>query len=243
VPATAIGALIALLLAPGFLLVRGYERRRLHTPPDRDIYALAEAIVASAIWLGLAWLVVTKIFDVNLRRIGILPADQAVLGRHPIEVIGLALAVVLVPYPLGVLAAWVADRIDGSRTPRVVRFKRRARRFGFFAVPTAWDEMWTRAQNAGRAHVVLKLKDGSYVVGGYGRPGRADVSPAATRGVYLSRAHAQVDPSFSGGLSLLLNLDENYEAVLKDPGFHPIVDEVGVFVDGDEVLAAFVRRA
>ena len=115
---------------------------------------------------GLAWVFVTKILDIDLKQLGLLPADQSRLARHPVDIVIFGLAVVLIPYPVGVIADWIADSIDGSKRERVAAFRRRARRFGFFSVPTAWDEMWTRAQSAGKAHVVLKLKDGSFVVGG-----------------------------------------------------------------------------
>jgi Family of unknown function (DUF6338) len=39
------------VIVPGFLLIGGYNRTRAHTLPPHDFYLLAQAVVASLLWL------------------------------------------------------------------------------------------------------------------------------------------------------------------------------------------------
>lgn len=242
-PATAIGALIALLIAPGFLLVRGYDRRQYRSEPDRDVYAVAEAIVASAIWLGIAWVILAKLFSGTVERIGVIPTDANKIEDHPIGVVVLALLLILLPYGVGVLCAVAANRLARATRWPFSYLRWAARRLGFFKVPNAWDRAWAQLERFGAGHVVMKMKDGSFVVGGFGKQSRIDVSPLTVHGVYLHKAHAHASAEYAGGVGKLLNLEHFRDELLADPAFQPVTDEVGVLVDGDEVTAVFFREA
>jgi hypothetical protein len=243
VPLTAIGALIALLIAPGFLLIRGYERRRYRHQPDRDIYAVAEAIVASAIWLGLSWVVLLRIFGDPLSDVGLFPVDEKRLEDHPLGVVSLGLAVILLPYGVGVGGAAVGNALSRTTRRPFSWLRWTLWKLGFFKIPNAWDRAWAQLERHGAGHVVIKMKDGSFVVGGYGKQSRIDVSPLPTRTIFLPKGHAHAGPAFAGGPGMLLNLEQNREQLLADPAFQPVTDEVGVVVDGDEIAAVFFRKA
>lgn len=164
-------------IAPGFVAIRGFSRRRYRTVPDRDLYALAGAAVVSAIWLGFLWLVLLPLGD-PLLHWGVIPYDAALLDDHRADVVWLGLAAICVPFPLGSLAAISLDFIegrfkkDGSKTWVFLRWA------GFFRPPTAWDKAWLRfARKFGGGEVIVQMRDGLIVRGGFGESSQADLSP------------------------------------------------------------------
>ena len=116
---TTIEAFIVLILgiAPGFVGIRGYSRRRYKTVPDRDLYALAGAGVVSAIWLGAVWLASIH-FGNPLRDWGVVPFDGGTVERNRLEVGYFGLGVICAPYLFGLLAALVMDRLEALSRSR-----------------------------------------------------------------------------------------------------------------------------
>src|SRR4051812_14953713 len=96
-------------------MVSGYSRRRFHRPPVRDLYALAQAVIASAIWLAVVWLVLLAVGD-PLRQWGLVPLATKELANHRSDVVWLGLAVAILPYGLGALAATAVDWLSIDRS-------------------------------------------------------------------------------------------------------------------------------
>jgi hypothetical protein len=237
-PATETAVVIALLFAPGFLMVRGYGRRRHRRVPERDVYAVSEALVASAIWLAFAWLVI-RIFGEPLSEWGILPHDSERLAKHEVHAILLGFGLLVIPYWIGMLSALVVDKIGVSENFRPIR--KLLRKWGLLKTSTAWDQAWLSVfRRDESARVVVQLCDGSYIAGGYGKGGQVDLSPLPHK-LYLPRIYAYAEAGFPGGVGELLqggNLANKY----PPPLFQPVPDEnsTGVFVDGDQIRALYV---
>jgi hypothetical protein len=189
-------------IAPGFVAIRGFSRRRYRTVPDRDLYAIAGAAVVSAIWLGFLWLLLLLLGD-PLREWGVIPYSSALLEEHRADVVWLGLAAICLPFPLGSLAAISLDFIegrfkkDGSKAWAFLRWA------GFFRPPTAWDKAWLRfARKYGAGEVIVQMQDGLIVRGGFGKSSQADLSPNAPHlflesgyGYLLADGDSDSDPS------------------------------------------------
>lgn len=237
-PATETAVVVALLFAPGFLMVRGYGRRRHRHVPERNVYAVSEALVASAIWLAFAWLVI-RAFGEPLSEWGILPHDSGRLARHEAHAILLGFTLLVAPYGIGMLAALLVDKIGVSDDFRSIR--KLLQKWGLLKTSTAWDQAWLSVfRRDESARVVIQLCDGSYIAGGYGKGGQVDLSPLPHK-LYLPRIYAYAEAGFPGGVGELLqggDLAQKY----PPPAFQPVPEEgnAGVFVDGDQIRAVYV---
>jgi hypothetical protein len=120
VPSTLEGILVFVLaIAPGYLLVRGFSVGRNHVAPGRDLYVLAEAVVASVLWLAVVYLFAEE----RLSEYGLLPRNDTTLEAKGDHVAVFLLVVVLAPYVLGRAlglglrvairaTGWVLGRVD-----------------------------------------------------------------------------------------------------------------------------------
>jgi hypothetical protein len=140
--------------------------------------------VISAVWLGLVWLVLLGAGD-PLSDWGVFPLDTSLLVDHRADAVLLALAVIGTPYGLGVMFAAVLDRIELTTNQWLWRQMRRA---GFFRAPTAWDRGWARfrRKHGGVGDVLISLKSGLVIRGGFGSSSQADLSPNPAQ-VYLEQ--------------------------------------------------------
>jgi len=212
-------ALTVLILgvAPGYMGIRGYSRRRYRSVPDRDLYALAGAVVVSAIWLAAIWLFLLAVGD-PLKHWGLVPYGSRHLHDHRADAVWLGLAVVLTPYPLGAFAAEIMDRL--SRVNHDPSWKL-LRKTGFFRPPTAWDRAWlqfTRKQEFGE--VLVRLNNGLMI-----------------RGAYDSRAQADLSPNPPG-----LHLASGFGYRMADDGQESnpeAVAPLGVYIQGSEIAAVY----
>lgn len=187
-PGTLEAAIVfTLVIAPGYLFVRGFSVGRTRTPPDRDLYVLAEAVVASVVWLAIAYLLV----HARLRTLGLLPRRDAQLQAHGAAVVWLLLGVVLLPYLLGRVGGWLqrtfAQRLangtawieehvrpeQGRLASLLLTVTAAVGRWQMLRPPTAWDRAWTE-QRARSGPVTLHLQDGLIVRGSVER---VDTSP------------------------------------------------------------------
>jgi len=134
--------------------MRGYSRGRARAIAERDLYALAQAVVASVAWLVVVLLVLQGWLD----DLGLLPRSDSRLEDHKTPTALLLLGLVFLPFPLGWLTAAVSQRVtarvDGWSTKTLrsgfshgVRLEtaREIKRSGIIAPPSAWDRSWATA--------------------------------------------------------------------------------------------------
>jgi hypothetical protein len=195
VPSTLQAAvLFALLIAPGFLWVRGYARGRARTVAERDLYALAQAVVAGIAWLS----VIVVALQGWLHTWGVLPRNDALLEQHKTPVALSLLAIVFLPYALG----WAAAAVGQTLASRLERWSSKTiwngvsgtgltaakgrtklfaakeiKRSGLVAPPSAWDRAWTRPAARDEGWVTILMEDGSFIRGRYGGGAQIDLSP------------------------------------------------------------------
>jgi hypothetical protein len=184
----------ALLIVPGYQLVRGSATACGADAPDRDLYVLAQAVVASLAWLALTWPAVGNL----LAWVG-----DDTLDDHQLCAYLIAPLVVGVPYLLGrlggMLAAAVASPRGGWGPASVARA---LSLLGFVGEGTAWDKVWLAPIKAGRAVATVDLVDGRSIVGQFASASFISASPAAPA-IFFERAY-QFDPdgtmtTFDGG--------------------------------------------
>lgn len=181
----------ALVIAPGYMFVRGFSLGRAHIPPARDLYILAEAVVASVVWLAAFYLANRGL----LERYGLLPVDEAVMEAHTLEIGRLLLVIVLAPYVVGRVAGtaarvggraaaqgvkWVLENVPGDLPGWGGLWRRGVRRLAkavgespLLRPPTSWDRAWATARDDASIATV-HLKDGGMVRGSLAS---VDVSP------------------------------------------------------------------
>jgi len=224
VPSTFQAALVfALLISPGFVLVQGYRRGRTYTVPDRDLYALAQAVVASLGWLAVVWLLLLLFGDPILRW-GLAPQNDSLLERHRGELALLLLGIEFVPFVLGLAAGSTVNTLQRSERARSLLGWT-----GIFEPPTAWDQAWNEAASRAKMSspqqsidVSVRLKGGGIVEGRYGSASRADLSPRPTHQLFLETAY---------GLD-----DSETPATLLGDGTIG-----GVFIDASEIAAIYFK--
>lgn len=215
-----------LVIAPGYLGVRGFSVGRNHVAPARDLYVLAEAVVASVVWLIVVYLAEHG----RLADYGVLPRDDRLLEENGESVAALVLALVLLPYVLGRLLGWShrwfvrgLAAVAAWLTSRTWRYARPIRWLGrtlgnaaLLTPPTIWDRAWTQAKV--RANVaVVELKEGGYVRGAIGD---VDLSPLPPQ-VLLTSGEA-------------FDADANPLPLARGPA--------GVYLGGSEIRAVYFEE-
>jgi hypothetical protein len=233
-PATAAAAFIAVLLVPGFLLVRGYRGRDPRLLPERDFYAVAEAVVASVVWLGAIWLIQYFLGD-SARTWGILPFEQAVFEDHAAPAVAFGLIIVLVPYGVGLVGsrvvAWLASQA-GQETRLGRRLVRLAGRYDLLVPQTAWERAWRSFHASGAGEVVVRLKDGSLIRGAYGSGSQVDF---ATPQVLLTSGYEE---SLGGDTGK--GVEDAASAVIRRQ--EATDGSKGVFIEASEISAIFFKE-
>jgi hypothetical protein len=228
VPGTLEAAVVfTLVIAPGYLLVRGFRVGWARATPDRDLYVLAEAVVASVVWLAVAYLLLRP----HLRDLGLLPMKQATIERHGSDVAWLLLAVVLTPYVLGRGVGRIAAKGAGALGDLTAGIDRRfspdrgwaakaacwcsqfVGRSAILTLPTAWDRAWA-VHRTRRRQVTVLLDDGIYV---RGRVDRVDTTPLPHQ-VVLAEGEG-------------FDRDGNGVGIARGPG--------GVYIESTEIRAVF----
>jgi hypothetical protein len=145
---------VAVLFVPGLLIATGYSRARARGGRPEvnkgDLFAVAQTIALSMLWLPVLWT---------------LGGHQLVdwLGRkdvsdHVLAVGGLILLNLGAPFIAGLLAGQAIDAIAGRPTNPLARG---LRSMGAFEPQSVWDEAWLRAMGAEWAAVEIRLKDGT----------------------------------------------------------------------------------
>lgn len=174
-------AVFTFAIAPGYALLVGYQHRRSHTAPEKDLYVLAQAFVLSAAWIAITWWPSGHLLTTW--------ATDGSLDDHE------ALAWLLTCLLLG--GALVAGRMAGAAVGRVADkgsgwIFLRMQTWGLFDPPSQWDWVWTQARYRGNVLVVIRLREGGTVEGLYAEHSEADLSPKKPR-VYLEKAYGYDD--------------------------------------------------
>jgi hypothetical protein len=223
VPASLQAAVVfALLIAPGFLLVQSYRRGRTYSLPARDLYVLAQAVVASLAWITFVWLLLRILGD-PLRRWGVLPWKSELLVKHGTPAALLLLMVEFAPVVVGAVGGYLMNRVQATAgAQRIVSWT------GVGESPTAWEHAWNEARSravarpTGRQYVdvSISLKAGDRVQGRYGALSRADLAPRPSRHVFVETGYGIAESESGARLS----------------GDGTIG---GVYVDGSEIAAVY----
>jgi Family of unknown function (DUF6338) len=142
-------AVFSVLIVPGLLLSAGYNRTRAHGLPQRDLYALAQAVVLSLAWLPVIWVLGGNCV-VNWANRHVLEDHQGAL----LWIVGLNLAVAL---SAGLLAGRLIDAIGSNPYRRIASALAWT---GIFSGPTPWDQAWERAGTYSWAAVEIRLATG-----------------------------------------------------------------------------------
>jgi hypothetical protein len=170
----------ALLIVPGYQIVRGYAVARGADAPPKDLYVLAQTIVASLVWLVLTWVAVEDL----LRWI----SDDAV-GEHTLAAYAIAPLVVGVPYAVGRGAGKLSAAVLRPQRPIGPRwFARLLQVLGLGGTRRGWDLAWARVAAADGTLVTLELDGGGSISGQFGRGSFVSLAPADPA-VYLERAY------------------------------------------------------
>lgn len=169
--------IFAAAIAPGYGFLSGYQHQRTYSPPDRDLYVLAQAFVLSSIWIAMTWWPAGHLLA-GWARDHQLPA-------HELEVWLLSCALLGLPYALGRLLGLLLLRVVG-RGPQWLDSLFEA--LGAFAPPTLWESTWERVRARGSAVLVVRLRDGTVIEGQFASQSRVDFSPRSPR-LYLERAY------------------------------------------------------
>jgi hypothetical protein len=170
----------SLLIVPGYQLVRGYAVARGADAPDKDLYVLAQAIVASLGWLAFTWIVVEDL----LRWV-----DGDEVSDHLLESYLIVPLVVGLPYFAGRLAGLLVVAVmrpDNPRGPDWFPWVLRA--LGLASRDTTWDRVWLRVKRQGRGVVTVSLDNGSSIVGQFAGDSEVATSPAEPA-VFFERAY------------------------------------------------------
>ncbi|HYP56293.1 MAG TPA: DUF6338 family protein [Solirubrobacterales bacterium] len=170
----------ALLIVPGYQLVRGYAVASGADAPDRDLYVLAQAVVASLVWLALTWPAVRNL---------LIWVGEDALGDHLLCVYLIAPLVVGLPYLVGSVGGSAVKKLAAPRGAKgptaVLRFLSAV---GIVGRGTSWDRVWLGAIKAGRAVATVDLVNGKSIVGQFASNSFVAASPAAPA-VFFERAY------------------------------------------------------
>ncbi|MDQ3726041.1 MAG: DUF6338 family protein [Actinomycetota bacterium] len=148
---SSVGAVFSfiVLVVPGFLLIGGYNRSRAHALPTRDFYLLAQAVVASLLWLPMAWLLGGhRIADW---------AGAGALGEHDSFVVGSIFVNLIVAFATGLAAGAAVSSLGNNLESKPARALAWT---GVFNPPTAWEALWERALEGEWAAVEITLASG-----------------------------------------------------------------------------------
>lgn len=181
----------AVFIVPGFLLRRGYVRTRARGSIEVDLYGLAEAVVGSLFILALVWWWKgSAVFGW---------AVQGELAEHQTQAYEFLLALLLLPFPLGLALGWIvmgALRLINRVRPEPGSRSRLARFFylldigGILTLPTVWDQAWNDIRRLGAALARVRTTTGNEVVGTVERGAWIGLSPEP-RDVYLRRVYRE----------------------------------------------------
>lgn len=216
-PSTVEAAFVfSLLIVPGFLLRRGYVRGRTHAVPPLNLYALAEAVVASLLLLALVWYP----FDlpVFIRRAN---AGTVVAPANEDQTFLLFALMLSVPWLVGWVAGTAVEAITERPAGRSYQLLEKLRMLG---PPSLWDAVWPKMRQTGRVWAVVRTKDGREIVGIFAGGSKAALSPLPHE-IYLEQEYGYDEQ----GQFLLLSDEGVYvaESEIVSVHFKRVQDDLG----------------
>jgi hypothetical protein len=181
----------AAFIVPGFLFLTAYSKTRARGSVEADLYRIAEAIVWSLLILAVAW------WWKGREVLGW--AAAGTLTEHEDQAYKFLLALLLVPYPLGLVSGWVVtwglgkfERLrpaEGS-TSRRAEFFYLLEKGGVLQLPTVWDQAWNQVGRLGGLLVRVRSTSGNDLVGTIEPGAWIGISPEP-RDVYLRRVYRE----------------------------------------------------
>ncbi len=175
----------ALLIVPGFVFLSGFSAARARGTPERDLYALAQAVVVSLLWLVALYLIQWALLSNLAEDWGLLPLDEDVIDDNRARTAAAGLLTLLAaPFGLGALWGRILNRWKkGDKLDK----------------PEAWEAAWSSSRRHVWEHertrkrdptvaVTAVLKNGERIVGDSERDVDVDYAPAQRRDVFLRRA-------------------------------------------------------
>ena len=177
----------ALFVVPGFLLRAGYLKSRAHGAAQVDLYALAEAVVASLFVLAAAswW----RGEDV------LLWTTHGELESHRQTVYFFALTMLVAPFFVGLALGWLIDGVlAGVKSLRSTPEGKTRGAFslldasGLLQLPTVWDQAWSDLIGTSPLFVKIRTSSGHEIVGSFDSDSWVGLSPAP-RQLYLSNVY------------------------------------------------------
>lgn len=226
--------MFALLVVPGFLFVRGFFRGRSRADHEQTLYVLAEAVVASLLILAVTFPVGG---DSVLARL-----DAGVpLSDHPTQTYWFLVALLLVPFPTGIVVGGALDALIAALSRRRSRltatgeaqrsWRGRLEAWLLRALEarellrgaSTWDRVWSDV-NATEDYVWVrvKTKSGSDVTGRVGKRSRVALSPQP-RDLFIEQVYRARDPTAA------------YSDML------PVDGSRGIFVSGTDIESVEFR--
>jgi hypothetical protein len=201
------------IIVPGFLFVRGFGRGRPRITQEQPLYVLAQAVVASLFLLAIAWWLGGRTVVGWLR-------DSTAISKHRDGTYGFFLGLLLVPFPLGLLAGGIADWLlarvldarDRLASARALEpdARRRRRSLAIWLLrgiesrellegSATWDRMWRQLQRRNKyLYVRIRTKTGYEITGEVGDDSRVALSPQV-QDLYVERVYRPIDAARPNG--------------------------------------------
>jgi hypothetical protein len=186
--------IFVLIIAPGFLLQRGFQRGGTYAVPSLNLYAVAQAVVLSGVVLLLSAPVggfcIAKWVD-----------DGTLVTDHRWAAWTYFVGLLIVPFLVGLVAGRVAQTLFspmGGQFPASVKGNQAVRALlwlrervygsafadwlgwaGFMAAPTVWDRVWLEVVGERESPLVVEVHVGEDepIVGAFASESFATTSP------------------------------------------------------------------
>jgi putative flippase GtrA len=179
IPATPVGVgALLLAIAPGYLTIYFWSRNKTWKGLTNDLHTVIQGVVVSAvIQVLIAPITIWQLYPVR---------DH--LDLHPVRVAAWsALALLVVPYLLGTVAARVSDRAFPAGSGALE--SRKSKALATVIQPSAEPSIWDWAVPGGKLngkYVIVEFDDGKVVGGTFSLGSMALTSPQR-QGIFLNR--------------------------------------------------------
>jgi Family of unknown function (DUF6338) len=186
-------ALFVLLIGPGYVYLRSYNRlrREVAVATAPALADLAQPVVASVFLVGLTW---WPISGALIGRLDTLQTNfDAVADKSTwlliIALFGIAVASGAL---LGAAVRWAGELPPNSDKQPQRSLRALFNALGLYEARTLWDQMAKRLQAADATLLRLRLKDGAWVHGTFADGSQMDVAPSPPA-IFLEEAWYKAD--------------------------------------------------
>lgn len=182
-------ALFVVLIGPGFIYLRTYNRfrREVGSIASNRIAEVAQPLVASVMIIGLVW---WPIAGNLIDRLSNLDTNRDIASDHVTWILIAALFGIgfFGGILLGKLVGWAAPR---SKVVNSSQFRRGCHALfdalGLYQIRTLWEQIADKLDNVQAAFLRVRFEDGSFVHGTFAENSHMDVAPSPPA-LYLERA-------------------------------------------------------